>query len=209
MSKTPLVFFMILLVIAGCFIAGCSSLPFSGTPPAGTPKNETPKKIDVGLTGHDIPRVSGKYSFEDTVVDLAATDFDSENGAMLNESSEIHIRYIRGSDLDENGNAERWVFIIDHRNQTSMVSYNRQGMNVLSSPGTIKRADIFTDQILSPRDLIARNHAEIFGSSPAGTPAIQELTLDGGSYTLTISSTGKPRVITFDAKTGVLISSND
>ena len=58
-----------------------------------------------------------------------------------------HIKYIRGTDLDENGDAASWTFVVEHGDQFSMVTYNRQGMTISNSPGSIQRAEIFTDQI--------------------------------------------------------------
>jgi hypothetical protein len=211
MRETVLVFIMVLLVIAGCSIAGCSSLPFSGTPAP----TETHKIIDVGITGQENPNTVPRYRFEETAAGIFSDDSIAKwNDAPVNESQAAispvkQIKFIRGTDLDENGDAASWIFIVEHGDQLSMVTYNSQGMNVLSSPGTIKRAEIFTDKILSPRDLFARNHAEILQSSPSGTPAVRELSLVGGNYTLKITTPEKPRVLIFDAITGVLISSND
>ena len=214
MSKTAVVFFIILLVIASCFIAGCSSLPFSGTPtPTERPKNitETPKNINVGLTGQDNSVTSQRYQFEDTAGGIFSTDLfvTGEDTSAINVSKERHIKSVRGTDLDETGDATSWTFVVQHGDQVSIITYNSQGMSVSSATGTINMTDIVPDQIISPRVLFEKNHAVIFNATPSSTTVSRDLSLGGGYYTLTISGQDAPRILVFDAKTGVLISSND
>ena len=78
MSKTAVVFFTLLLVLASCFIAGCSSLPFSGTPAP----TETPKKVNVGLTGPENSVTAQRYQFDEAVAGL----FSADSVAMWNDT---------------------------------------------------------------------------------------------------------------------------
>ena len=66
---------------------------------------------------------------------------------------EKHIKYIRGVDLDENGDASSWTFVVDHGDQFSFVTYNSKGMIISNSPGTIERTEIFLNQTITPREL--------------------------------------------------------
>jgi hypothetical protein len=222
MRKTALVFFTLLLVLGGCFIAGCSSLPFSGTP---TP-TETPQKVNAGLTGHENSIATQRYQFDEVVAGLSSPDTaamwnDTSEGVSLENvtqenvsqktvSPEKHINYIRGANLDENGDATSWTFVVDHGDQFSIVTYNNQGMIASNSPGTIQRTEIFIDRIITPGKLFEKNRAVIFNTTRTGTSVTRDLSLSGGNYTITISSGhGTPRILTFDAITGVLTSSND
>jgi len=216
MSKTAMVFFILLLVLASCFIAGCNSLPFSGT----SAQTETPKKVDVGLTGHENPVTAQRYQFDKAVAGLFSADSVTMwndtpvNASQENVSQKIvypekHIKYIRGADLDENGDASSWTFVVDHGDQFSFVTYNSRGMIISNSPGTIKRTEIFTDQIIKPRELFEKNRAVIFNTTWTGTDVTRDLSLGGGNYTVTISGDDTLQILTFDAKTGAPTSSND
>jgi hypothetical protein len=202
MRRAGLVFFTGLLVLASCFIAGCNSLPVSGSPP-----QKTPGKIDVGFTGQEIPGTIQRYQFEDTLADLISKDLNATGDDIpINVSREKHIKSIRGTDLDEKGAARSWTFIVEHGSQISIVTYNQQGMISSSAPGTIKRAEIFTSQILSPRELFNKNRAVIFNTTMAGTTGSLDLSLSEGYYSLTLSGNGTPENLVFDAKTGALTS---
>jgi hypothetical protein len=215
MSKTVMVFFTLMLVLASCFIAGCSSLPFSGTPAP----TETPKIINAGLTGHDNFVSVQRYQLDE------AKDwiYSQDSGVQWNDTPvnvirenvtqdvfpEKHIKYIRGADIDENGDATSWTFFIEHGGHFSIVTYSTQGVTISDTPGTIQRTEIFTDQIVKPRELVEKNHDLIFDTNQKDTSVTRDLSLSGGNYTISISGNGLPRILIFDAKTGVLISSND
>jgi len=81
-------------------------------------------------------------------------------------------------------------------------------MTISNSPGSIQRAEIFIDQILSPRELFEKNRAVILNPALSGTTT-RDLSLSGGNYTVSISGQGSIRTLVFDAKTGVLTSTND
>jgi hypothetical protein len=213
MRKTALVFFTLLLVLGSCFIAGCSSLPSSGTP---TP-SETSQKVNAGLTGQDTKPVPfQRLQFEDTVQKIYSTDvFDMDKDIPANESRENvslvkRFKNIRGADLDESGNASSWTFVIEHGDNFSIVTYNNAGVQISNTPGTLKQPEIYTDKIITPGKLFEKNRAVIFNTTRTGTAVTRDLSLNSGNYTITISpGHGTPRILTFDATTGVLTSSND
>jgi hypothetical protein len=211
MSKTAPMFFTLLLVLASCFIAGCSSIPLSGTPPAEEPSIKT----DVGFSGNGQSEIIQRLRFEDTVAKIFTTDlFDMENDIPVNitqenVSSAKHIKNIRGSDLDENGGASSWTFVVKHSDKFSIVTYNNRGGQISTTPGTLSQPEIFTDGIISPRSLFEKNRATILNSTRGRTTITRDLSLGGGFYTLSISGHGTPVLLVFDAKTGVLTSSND
>jgi hypothetical protein len=218
MSKTAMVFFTLMLVLASCFIIGCGSLPFSGTPAP----TEIAQKTNTGITPHDSPE--RRFAFDEIARDLASTNFVvvqnnvavMENATAANlslppasTSPEKHIKSIRGVNLDESGNASSWSFVVEQGDQLAIVTYDNQGMVFSSSPGTIKRSEIFIDQIMTPRELFEKNRAVILDTTRTGTGVTRDLSLGEGSYTLSISGRGAPRVLVFDAKTGALKSTND
>jgi hypothetical protein len=202
MSKTAMVILTVLLVLASCFISGCSSLPFSGPPPS-----ESPKKINVGLSGTDRTQQIQKYNFENCILGISSDDlFPVGEETPANASREMHIKSVRGTDLDENGDAGSWAFTAEHGNQISIITYNRQGRFVINAQGTINRTDIIPSEIISPRELLEKNHASIFNAAGPGTTGTMDISLSEGYYSLTISGNGTPHTMIFDAKTGVLRS---
>lgn len=206
MSKRAMVFFTLLMVLGTCYIAGCSSPPSSGTPTLA----KTPPKVTAGPVGQDNSVVSHRYKFEETVSDLSLPEPETmENNPAANVSSGNHIKQIRGVDLDENGDARSWTFIIEHEDNVSVVAYTSHGWIFSSSPGTYNQSEIFTDQIISPRNLFKKNHDVIFNTARTGTAVTRDLSLRGGYYALTISGGNTPRTLVFEAITGALTSSND
>jgi hypothetical protein len=225
MSRTAVIFLIMVLVITSCFIAGCSSLPFTNT---GTPTPaETPRKENAGLvkktspdTVQRLPDTVQRFQLDSAVADILADDSVAlwneipENISQENLSQETafpqkHIQYIRGANLDENGDASSWTFIVDRGDRFSIVTYSYLGMKITDSPGRIARTEIFTDKIISPRELFEKNRDVISGTGQQGTAVSRDLTLGDGIYTLTITGQGTPRVLAFDAKTGALISTNE
>jgi hypothetical protein len=217
MSKTATVFFTLLLVLASCFIAGCSSLPFSSdTPaPAQTPQKEAVSSVSPALVVTKSVS-SERLELNNTIQQFFSTDvFDEQNkigetGSQENAITEKKFKAIRGRDLDENGNARSWTFVIEHGDEFSVVTYSGKKVQVSNSPGTLTQSEILTDKVIMPRQLFDRNRAVIFNTTRTGTAVTRDLSIGEGRATLTITgSGGAPRILVFDATTGVLKSSND
>jgi hypothetical protein len=211
-----MVFSILLLVLASCFIAGCSSLPFSGTPASSeTPQAGTPQNGDAGLSGHQGSGDSSRYRFDDAAAEIFSADRVSQwndtpvNASVGTANPEKHIKYIRGANLDENGDASSWTYIVEHGDQFSIITYNNGAVSLSNSPGTLQRTDIVINQIMTPRELFTKNHDLIVNTTRTGTIVTRDLSLSGGNYSLTISGRGTPRILVFNAKTGALTSSND
>jgi hypothetical protein len=223
MSKTAVVFFTLLLVFTSCFIAGCSSLPSSDI----SAQSETPGhvgsagQINTGPARQDAA-LSQRYAFEDIITEITSSDLETRVN-MSEEtgdspivtpsavSSKKQIRQIRASDLDESGAAKRWTLIIEHEGIVSIVSFGHEGLVFSGSPGTLNQPEIFPDRIISPSGLFKKNHDVIFNTTLTGTAVTRDLSLQGNNYTISIA-TGRdkpPRILVFDATTGVLKSSND
>lgn len=216
MSKTATVFLTLLLVLASCFIAGCSSLPFSDTPaPTQTPQKEAASPPVSPSRDNIKPISSERLELNNTIQLFFSTDvFDEQNkigetGSLGNEIPEKKFKAIRGKNLDENGTAQSWTFVIEHGNEFSIVTYSGKKVLVSNSPGTLKQSEILTNKIIMPRELFERNRAVIFNTTRTGTAVTRDLSIGDGRYTITISGSGAPRILVFDATTGVLKSSND
>jgi hypothetical protein len=229
MSKTAVIFFTLLLVFTSCFIAGCSSLPSSDT----SSPSETPGRMantpQNNVQNNAVPQgepTSQRFAFENVLQDLARSDLETpvdlseptaehpkntSPGAASETSSIKQIKQIRAGDLDEKGAARSWTFIVEHAGTVSVVSFGNKGMVFSGSPGTLSQPEIITDKIISPSSLFSKNHDVIFNTSKTGTAVTRDLSLVGNNYTISISTglNKPPRLLVFDATTGVLISSND
>lgn len=234
MSKTAIVFFTLLLVFASCFIAGCSSLPFSSEPPApavtpGKVPNTGQGSPDAAALEAAV--LSQRYSFEDVTADLALLDLDTKQirdnaepmGTLGNPGpgetpaepvqpalttsvpGRKQIKQVRGGNIDENGKASRWTFIVEHSGKVSIVSYSEEGTTYSGSPGSVSLPEIIPGQIMSPAKLVEKNHDRIFNASQ--TAVTRDLSLVGNNYTITISTKrGPSEILVFNAITGGLIS---
>jgi hypothetical protein len=236
MSKTAIGFFTLLLVLASCFIAGCSSLPFSSEtpPPAVTPgKVVNTGQGSTDAAALEAAVLSQRYSFEDVTADLALLDLETKQirdnvepmgtlgtpgpdeipaepvqpGVAPGAQGKKQIKQVRGGNLNENGDAASWTFIVEHGGKVSIVSYSERGTTYSGSPGSVSLPEIIPGQIMSPAKLFEKNHDRIFNASQAGTAITRDLSLVGNNYTITISTKrGPSEILVFNAKTGGLIS---
>jgi hypothetical protein len=222
MNKTALVFFILLLVPASCFIAGCSSLPFSGAPAETSGKAITSGNaaVNAGLAGMDKSSVSQRFPFDEALGTIQSADMAGKwNDAPVNNSGENasggyifpekQITMITGKDIDEKGDAASWSFIVEHGGKVSIATYGRQGLFISDSPGSFKGTIIAIDKIMTPPKLVEKNRAAMFNSSWTDKIRSRDLSLFGDTYSMTTYGGDTPRILTFDAKTGVLIFSNE
>ncbi|OPX65485.1 MAG: hypothetical protein A4E33_00128 [Methanoregula sp. PtaB.Bin085] len=219
MRRSAAVFFVVLLVLASCSIAGCSSLPFSG----GAAATPTPQKeAGTGAPASGLSRepvrsaVSERLDLNSTIQRMFTGDvLNDEDRIAANESPvktmpEKKFKAIRGRDLDENGYARSWTFVIEHGDIYSVVMFSGNKVQVSDSPGMLSQSVIDTSKIMLPRELFDKNRAVISNTTRTGIPVTRDLSISDGRATLTIrGSSGVTRILVFDATTGVLNSSND
>jgi len=196
MSKTAMVFFTLMLVLASCYTAGCS-LPSSSGATASSEK--------AGLSsGQGDAGIPGKLSMEDAVGYIFAEWSGPENAAPVTGSRAKLIKYIYGADLDEQGYASSWMIVVEKAGTSSMVTIKNQGSTTSDASGIPTWTVINTDQILYPRELIEKNHVLIFNASQSGTTISRSLTLEDGDYIITLSGKNGQQKLVFNATTGAL-----
>ncbi|MFA4860115.1 hypothetical protein [Methanoregula sp.] len=143
-------------------------------------------------------------SFKDVEAQLARVVLDVGDGSAVNASSDKEILYVRGNNLDNNGQARSWTFVVRHANRTSIVTVDQKGLNLAAWNGEFRQKEIRLDSIILPEDLFLKNRDAITGDNRTGS---RDLVLSMDRYTLTTSGTTN-RVLVFDAKTGALMSSH-
>ena len=195
-------FFVVMLVLGSCLTPGCSTQQ-----PA---LNESHTATNTGFRFLPTGSVSGEpqaLSFKNVTRQLEGVMLDGGNSSAVNTTPSKEILYIRGNELDENGQARSWVFVVRHANRTSLVTFDRQGMSLAAWRGRFPQRDIKLDSIILPEDLFVKNRA-LLTQDPGDYRTISRgLVLSMDRYTVTTSGTVN-RILVFNATTGALMSSH-
>jgi hypothetical protein len=204
MRKMVYVFFSILLVAAIIVMLGI--IPLSFLNPL---QQANHAKANGAIIVLNQPDEFQKIDFERGASAVQHLGVDIEDSAVKNVTETTHIQLIRGHSLDVTGNATSWMFIVAQPGKVSLATYDRRGQTVNAWQGDFPEKEIVISEILPPRDLFSKNRDQIFLNPEAITTESIDLALAENNYYLTITSAGKIRNLVFDAKTGVLTSSND
>jgi len=126
---------------------------------------------------------------------------------LLNEpGNPTVVYYILARDVDGSGNAMSWIFGVKQGTRSGLMVFDRSGWTTIPWYATLPSEVIDIDSIASPDMVFRQNNAVIIGNSPPSVSERRDLELQRGVYTLTITSDGAGRILTFNAKTGVLIT---
>jgi hypothetical protein len=194
MRKIVYVSIFLLLVIAIIVIVTGGNPFASPTPQAPAPN------VDVGFTVLNQSDRSEQVNFQD-IADTA-----SQISLMENTTQKLKIHQITANNLNSNGDADSWTFIVRQGIHISMVSFDRFGQTKGNWLGSYPDKEINITAILPPRDLVEKNRDQIFSTPDAATRETRELALVGDSYYLTITGEGKTRQLIFNATTGAMTS---
>jgi hypothetical protein len=189
MRKFVPIIFSILILIALILGSGCITQSSS---------NQTNPQ-DVGLA--QVTEGSPYISF-----DMARQNLAEYRPDPATESTAIKtIYYIHGTNLDVSGNASSWIFGVHNSGGTELLAYDLSGWIKIPWNAPPLSEEIDVDKIVSPGSLFGQNSAVILSNSSPTNPERRELELIRGVYTLTITSSNKDRILTFNATTGELI----
>lgn len=176
---------LILLILC----SACTSLP-------------SDKEKEGGLQQVAIPAETPRISFEEAKLSLGEYRKTS-----LNESSIVSekIYYVSANDVDEYGNATSWVFGVKTA-KTELLVY--KGKVWTDIPWIIPElpSEIYSDRVISPKNLFAQNKAAIFGDSSKATTERRDIELKDGVYTVSITTGNSVRILNFNASTGAAIA---
>ena len=166
------------------------------------PSADQKPQQDGGLTQVTVPVESSRISYEVALQNLKDYRTDLINKSPISSQK---IYYILGKDVDDQGKAKSWSFGVNREAGPRLLIYDRTGWTDMSlSNSALPSEEIMVDRVMPPNKLFAENKGAIQGNSPASSPAIRELELKEGKYTLTITSGSIVRVIKFNATTGAL-----
>jgi hypothetical protein len=191
----------IALLFAICLFSACVSPlgPVNQTPQMPTP-NASPK-IDVGITSINITPDLSPISFDEAKGKLKS----SESLSLNQFQKETRILFIQGGNLDESGNAERWVFGINKGDTNELRVYDHSGWTIIAWNNSISADEIDLDHVVSPAAIFDQNKDQILESSPSTITAQRDIELRNGTYTLTITSGSTSEILMFNATTGAAI----
>jgi hypothetical protein len=186
-----------IFVISTLIILVLCSACVSQSSPQSSP-DKTPHQ-NVGLA--QISEGSPFISF-----DVAYQNLRDYQPDPTNESTAIKtVYYIHGTNVDGSGNATSWLFGVRHPNGTELLAYDRSGWKQIPWDVSLLSEEIDVDRIVSPGSLFSQNNAVILSNPSPANPERRDLDLIRGIYTLTITTGGKDRILTFNATTGKLI----
>jgi hypothetical protein len=199
-SYLPLILTMIVLASL-VFCSACTSQPA----PNQTPQQNLSPKTDVGLVPLNMSKGSQFVSFEDAIDHFGEPDIntpDSNNAA-------TRILFILGGNLDNAGNAQRWVFGINKGVTNNLWVYDPSGWTVIPYSGTLPHEEIVPSSLMSPGRLFTINHDAILGDQLSAAPEKRDLDLRNGTYRITITSGSTSRTLIFNATSGEAVEAND
>lgn len=191
----------IALLFTMCLFSACVS-PI-------TPANQIPEQnvspiIDVGLVSIITSREPIPISFDEAKGNLGV----SESLSLVTYIEKTRVLFIQGGNLDESGNAQRWVFGINKGDTNELRIYDRSGWTILPWNATISAEEIDFDKVISPNILFNKNNASIIGSSSSTIPDQRDIELKNGTYRITMTSGSTLRILIFNATSGTAIESN-
>ena len=125
-------------------------------------------------------------------------------GLAIDSKGHYQVSYVQGQNLDENGQAERWLFEVKTNQGKELRVFDRNGWTVIPWAVDNSMEEIKIDEIKSPSLLFSENRQLILQNGSASS-AVREIELRGNVYTLTIKSPDAAAVMVFDATTGALI----
>jgi hypothetical protein len=120
-------------------------------------------------------------------------------------SSNFTIHYIRGTDLDNEGRASKWLFGVRYDNQSVLMYFDSSGWRSVPWEGAAPEKEIIPGSFVPPKGIIKYTNGLLSGSDEAQKDLIQRLDLINGRYIVTIIRQEKQQIFVFDAGTGALI----
>lgn len=184
--------FLVLIIIALCFICGCTTAPAAES----TPLEGGITDITLAL---DAERVSLGYALEDLVI------ADSE-GLLRTENMTIH--QINGDDMDFAGNASAWILGVTLQgDEPVLLVYNSFTWKALSWPGNFTTSAIDPEIMLSPNDLFALQGDTMQEMLPISNATKISLELSNGVYRINAQNGNRLSVLFFNADSGEVIVS--
>jgi len=157
---------------------------------------------DMGFTQITESADSSRISFNEAWQNLR-----EYGSGLLNEPGNMTaVYYILARDVDASGDATSWIFGVKLGTGSELVVFDQSGWTTIPWNSALPSEVINIDHIASPDMVFKQNNAVIMGNSPPSIPERRDLELQRGVYTLTITSDGVGRILTFNATTGVLIT---
>jgi hypothetical protein len=164
------------------------------------PVNASPT-IDVGLVPADLTPAPALVSFDEAKGNLK----DSESLSLNPFLKSPRLLFIQGGNVDESGNAQRWVFGINKGDVNELRVYDHSGWTIIPWNATISSGEIDLNQVVSPDVIFKQIDIQILGTSRDPQQIQRDIELRNGTYTLTVNDGSSSQIMRFNAATGVAI----
>jgi hypothetical protein len=182
---------LICIMVAFCFSSACTIPFFSDS------KQNTPV-INEGIKAFSPVEESYFMSLDNAFSSLFLHLSGSAEGSARN----VSVRYIQGINLDISGKAEHWMFGVSLPSGSSLFLSDKTGWTATPWSSRLPEKEVRVGTFISPEDLFVKNKNSILPDPSTAGSDTRELDLRGGVYSLTITSGGSTRYLTFNATTG-------
>jgi hypothetical protein len=184
--------FLILIIVALCFICGCTTAPAVESTPGG-----------VGITDITLPAEDERVSLAYALQDLAVADSEG-----FPNTGNMTIHQIRGDGMDLSGNASTWILgVTRHDNTTGLLVYSGYSWKALTWQGNFTASAIDTEALLKPNDLFETQADTIAEMLAISTGTEISLELSNGEYKVYAKNGERLSALSFNADSGELIVS--
>jgi hypothetical protein len=120
----------------------------------------------------------------------------------------LAITKVWGYGVDSSGLARAWVLGMRGQGKTLLLSYGEGQFEVEDIPTTLPEEEVKIGEVLTPEALFRQNLNKIVQEmTRLRVGEVDPLIMDGTSYQVTIHSASESTTLTFNARTGGLITS--
>jgi hypothetical protein len=199
MNRTSWVIGLALLI---CFLAGCTSPPAGPSPDTTVPATTAvPQPTGGGISDVTVDEGPRLSKLADALHDLSTSTIPLEfNG------SELSVHQVNGIGVDRNGEAQMWVLGV-YNGVSNLLIYTDGEWKMVEWQGTLPPQEIDLSAVVPPDVLYGNQSPEIGRALARHSTGTSNLEIVGDTYTITVTSSGSISILSFNARTGELLSS--
>jgi hypothetical protein len=190
-----------ILIIAAVIIVLVGIAYFTGAIPFGNRTGDLQTETDADAGLQPVPDTT-----QSSLTTLnAALDQLSQRLQATPSSSNFTLHYIRGTDLNPNGQAAHWVFGVRYDNRSVLMYFDAPGWRSVPWEEALPEKEIGEGSFVPLTKFINRNAGILYASDPQREGLIRRMELMNGKYRITMERRGTERIFVFDAGSGELI----
>ena len=188
------------LALLFALLAGCSA-------PSGPSPNVSVQTTVVPTTGGGISDITTGIAPQTTTLSDALRDLAANDVPQMMNVSEIKVHQLNGIGVNDKGEAQMWVLGAYNGISTTLLIYTEGEWRMVEWQGTLPSQEIDLSAMVEPDVLYSSQSRAIGQAMTRHNTDVSNLELVGTTYTITFTSSGSITVLTFNARTGELLSS--